>query len=58
LVRKLEVIVIDELEKEMSRYPDVDWAEVIRKGIRGYIRNRDIREIYTAPIDRALSQEK
>jgi hypothetical protein len=56
LVRKLEVTVDNELEKEMSRYPDVDWAEVIRKGIREYIRSRDIREMYTAPIDRALSQ--
>jgi hypothetical protein len=56
LARRLEVTVGDELEKEMSIYPDVDWAEVIRKGIRGYIRNRDIREMYSAPIDRALSQ--
>ena len=50
MVRKLKVTVDDELEKEMSRYLDVDWAEVIRKGLRGYIRNRDIREVYTAPI--------
>jgi hypothetical protein len=58
LVRKLKIIVDDELEKEMSRYADVNWAEVIKKGIREYIRNREIREMYTAPIDRALSQEK
>ena len=56
MARRLTIAVDDELEKEMSRYPDVKWAEVIRKGIRGYIRNRDIREMYTAPIDRALSQ--
>jgi hypothetical protein len=47
-----------ELEKEMSRYPEVDWAEVTRKAIRKYIRCREICEIYTAPIERAMSQEK
>jgi hypothetical protein len=58
LVRRLELTVDDELWKEMRRYPDVNWAEVIRKGIREYIRNREIRKMCTAPIDRALSQEK
>jgi hypothetical protein len=50
--------VDDELEKEMSKYPDVDWAEVTRQAIRTYIHNREIREMYTAPIERAILQDK
>jgi hypothetical protein len=31
LVRELTVVIDDELEKEMSRYPEEDWAGVVRK---------------------------
>lgn len=58
MARTLEVNVDDQIEKEMSRYPDIDWDEVIRCAIVMCLRNRGIREMYTAPIDRALSQEK
>ena len=58
LVRELIVDIDYELEKEMSRYPEADWTEVTRKAIRKYIRCREICEIYTAPIERAMSQEK
>jgi hypothetical protein len=58
LVRELTVSIDGELEKEMSEYPEVDWAEVIRNAIRRYIRCRGISEMYTAPIERALAQEK
>lgn len=56
MVRELTVVIEDELEKEMSRYPEVDWAEVVRKAIKEYIHRREIYEIYNAPIERAMSQ--
>jgi len=56
LVRELAVVIGDELEREMSKYPEVDWAKVVRKAIKEYIRRREIYEIYNAPIERAMSQ--
>jgi len=58
LVRELTVNINSELETEMSKYPEVDWAEVVRDAIRKYTHCREISEMYTAPIDRALAQEK
>ena len=58
MVRELTVSIDAELEKEMSEYPDADWAEVIKNAIRKYIHCRGIAEMYTAPIERALTQEK
>ena len=34
MVRELTVSIDAELEKEMSEYPEVDWAEVIRTAIK------------------------
>jgi hypothetical protein len=46
LVRELTVSIDAELEKEMSAYPEVDWAEVIRNSIKKYIHCREIAEMY------------
>jgi hypothetical protein len=56
LVRELAVVIDDELEREMSKYPEVDWAKVVRKAIKEYIHRREIYEIYNAPIEKAMSQ--
>jgi len=58
LARELIVAIDDELEKEMSKYPEVDWVEVIRKLLRDCIRRKEIAEMYTAPVERAMRQEK
>jgi len=58
LARELIVAIDDELEKEMSKYPEVDWVEVIRKLLRDCIRRKEIAEMYTAPVERAMLQEK
>lgn len=58
MVCELTLRIDAELEKEMSEYPEVDWAEVIRNAIRKYVPCRGIAEMYTAPIERALVQEK
>jgi hypothetical protein len=58
LVRKLIVTIDGKLEKEMSEYPEADWAEITKKAIREYICCREICKIYCAPIERAMSQEK
>ena len=55
MVRELTVRIDSELEKELSEYPEVDWAEVIRNAIRKCINCRGIAEMYTAPIERALA---
>jgi hypothetical protein len=48
----------DELEKEMSKYPEVDWIETIRKSLKECIRRKEIAEMYTAPVEKAMLQEK
>jgi hypothetical protein len=58
LVRELIVTIDDELDKEMSRYPEVNWTEIIRISLRECIRRKEICEMYTAPVERALLQEK
>jgi hypothetical protein len=58
LVRKLIVHIDDELEKEMSAHPEVDWVEVVIKAIRDCIRRRENCKFYDAIIDRAMSQER
>jgi hypothetical protein len=58
LVRELIVTIDDELDKEMSRYPEVNWTEIIRTSLRECIRRKEICEMYTAPVERALLQEK
>jgi hypothetical protein len=58
LVHRLIITINNELKKEMSRYPEVDWNEVVKKTIREYLHRREIFEIYNAPIEKALSQKK
>ena len=55
---ELIVKIDDELEREKNRYPETDWAEIARKAIRRYIRCREICEMYSSMIEKALSQEK
>lgn len=57
-MRELIVSIDSALEKEMNKYPDVDWSEVVRKAILNCIHCKEISEVYTASIERALSQEK
>jgi hypothetical protein len=58
LVRKLIVHIDDELEKEMSAFPEVDWIEVAIKAIRDCIRDREKCKFYHTVIDRVMSQER
>jgi hypothetical protein len=58
LAHELIVTIDDELEKEMSKYPDIDWTDIIRKSLRDCIHRKEICEMYTAPVERAVLQEK
>jgi len=58
LTKKLEIILDDEIYKEMSTYPDINWNEVLRCAIKMCLHNREIREMYTDPIDKELSKKK
>ena len=58
MVRELIVHINDELEKEMSAFPEVDWVEVAIRAIRDCIRGRENRRFYDTIIDRAMSQER
>lgn len=58
MTRELTVSIDSELEREMSKYPEVDWSKVVRKAIIDCVNCKEIAEVYTAPIERALSQEK
>jgi hypothetical protein len=40
----------------MSRYPEVDWAEVVRKVIRKWIACRDIFKIYDDTVESASAE--
>jgi hypothetical protein len=58
LVRKLIVPINDELEKEMSAFPEVDWVEVTIRAIRNCLRDREKIRFYNTIIDRAMAQER
>ena len=58
MARELIVPIDDELEREMSEYPEADWIETIRISLRECIRRKEIAEMYTAPVERAMLQEK
>ena len=58
MAHELIVTIDDELEKEMSRCPETDWADVIRKAIKECLQRKEISEMYTAPVERAMLQEK
>jgi hypothetical protein len=52
------VTIDDELERDMSKYPEVDWIDTIRKLLRDCIPRKEISKIYTAAAERAMLQEK
>ena len=58
MVRKLIVLIDDELEKEMSAFSEVDWIEVAIQAIRNCIRDREKCKFYHTIIDRTMSQER
>jgi hypothetical protein len=58
LTRQLIINIDDELEKEMSKYPEVDWSEAAQKLLRQCIHRKQMTEMYTAPVERALQEEK
>jgi hypothetical protein len=58
LVRELIVTIDDELEKEMSKYPEVDWVDAVRKSLRDCIHRKEISRMYTDQVERAMLQEK
>ena len=58
MTRQLIVTIDDELEKEMGKYPDVDWNEAAQKLLRQCMHRKQMTEMYTAPVERALQEEK
>ena len=58
MVRKLIVSIDDELEKEMSAHPEVDWAAVAIKAIRSCISGREICNFYNTVVERAILQDR
>lgn len=58
MARELVVVIDDELEREMSKYPEIEWVDVVRKAIVDCIHCKEISDIYAAPIEKALLQEK
>lgn len=58
MVRELTVTIDDELEKDMSKCPETDWADVIRKAIKDCLKRKEIFEMYNAPVEKAIQQEK
>jgi hypothetical protein len=58
LAPELIVAIADELEKEMSKYPEVDRIEAVRISLRACLRRKEIAEMYIAPVEIATLQEK
>lgn len=56
MARKLIVLIDDELDNEMRKYPDVDWADAVQKSLRECIRRKEIAEMYTGPVERAFGE--
>jgi hypothetical protein len=46
LARELIVTIDDESEKDMSRYPEVDWIDTIRKLLRDCITRKEISNVH------------
>jgi hypothetical protein len=46
LARELIVVIDDELEREMSKYPEVDWIDTIRKLLRLHTPQRNRQNIH------------
>ena len=58
MVRKLIVHIDDELEKEMSAHPEVDWVAVAIKAIRDCISSKERCKFYDTIVDRAIAQDR
>jgi hypothetical protein len=52
------VQIDDELKKEMSPHPEVDWVEVAIKAIRNCIRDRENCKFLHTLTDKAMSQDR
>lgn len=58
LVRKLIVHIDNDLEKEMSAYPEVDWTAVVLKAIRNCISARENYRFYETIVERAILEDR
>jgi hypothetical protein len=58
LARKLIVAIDDELDKEISKYPKVDWIETVRRALWECIRRKEIAEMCNSAVERAMLEEK
>jgi hypothetical protein len=58
LVRKLIVLIDNDLEKEMSAYPEVDWVAVVIKAIRNCISARENCRFYETIVERAILRDR
>lgn len=44
MTKKTTVVLSDELEEKMKKYPEVNWSEVARNAIESYVTTRVILE--------------
>jgi len=58
LTHEIILTIDDELEKEMSKYPEVDWINIIPKLLKDCIRRKEISEMYTVSVERAMLKKK
>lgn len=40
--KNLTLALSDHIKKEMEKFPDTNWSDVVRKGIGDYIKKREI----------------
>jgi hypothetical protein len=52
------VTIDDELAKEMSKYPTVNWTEAVRTLLKECLHRKEIAEMYNAPVERMTLQEE
>ena len=57
MARNLVVSIGDELDKAMSKYPEVDWSDAVRKSLRECIRRKEIAEMYISQVERTFSKK-
>jgi len=58
LARELIITIDDELEKQMSKCPETDWAVVVRKAIKDCLKRKEILEMYNAQVEKAIKHKK
>ena len=54
MARELLVSIDDELDKEMSKYPGVDWSDAVRELLRACICRKEIAEMYTEAVEKVF----